>query len=90
MDWLTKFFSLLPCDFGLDHPFSVGGAADLLVHHFFCKYDVSWSIVYDQDVQFTADLWYYIRKLLGTRLLLSTEYPPQMDGQTKHTNRSIG
>ena len=57
LSWLTQYVTLLPYSFGLDHPFGVGGMADFLVHHIVCKYSVPWSIVYDHDVQFTADLW---------------------------------
>ena len=57
MDWLTKFVTLLPCDFGPDHLFDGGGMADLLFHHIVYKYIVPQSMVHDQDVQFTADIW---------------------------------
>ena len=57
MDWLIKFFSLLNCAFGPDHPFGVGGAADLLVCHIVYKYGIHQFIVCNQDVRFTADLW---------------------------------
>ena len=57
MDRLTKFVSFLPCAFGPDYPFGVGGTADLLVQHIVCKYGVPQSIVYDHDAQFTVDMW---------------------------------
>ena len=57
MNWLTKFVSLLPWTFGPDCPFGVGAMADLLVCHIVYKYGVPWSIVHDQNVQFTVDLW---------------------------------
>ena len=57
VDQLTKSISLLPSDFGPDHPFGAGGAADLLVCHIVCKYSVPRSIVHNQDIQFTMDLW---------------------------------
>ena len=57
MDRLTKFVSFLPCAFGPDYPFGVGGAADLLVYHIACKLGIPQSIVHDCNVQFTADLW---------------------------------
>ena len=49
VDRLTKYITLLSCAFGLDCPFGMGGAADLLVRHIVCKYGVLWSIVHDQD-----------------------------------------
>ena len=57
MDWLIKFVFLLNCAFGPDHPFGVGVAADLLVCHIVYKYGIPQSIVYNQDMRFTADLW---------------------------------
>ena len=47
VDWLIKFFSLLPCTFEPVHPFGVGGMADLLVCYIVYKYSVPQFIVHD-------------------------------------------
>ena len=47
------------------------------------------SIVSDRDARFTSIFWRYLQKLMGTKLLMSTAFHPQMDGATQRANRSI-
>ena len=47
------------------------------------------SIVSDQDPKFTAKFWKELHRLMGTKLLMSTSFHPQMDGATEWANRSI-
>jgi hypothetical protein len=48
------------------------------------------SIVSDRDSKFTSKWWRELHRILGTKLLMSTSYHLQMDGQTKRTNHSVG
>jgi hypothetical protein len=48
------------------------------------------SIVSDQDTNFIGHFWRTLWKKLGTNLLFSSAYHPQMDGQTEVVNRSLG
>src|SRR6266481_7304005 len=48
------------------------------------------SIVSDRDTKFTSNFWKEIHQLMGTKLLMSTAFHPQMDSATKWANRSIG
>ena len=48
------------------------------------------SIVLDRDTKFTSMFWCELHRLMGTKLLISTVFHPQMDGATERANRSIG
>jgi transposase InsO family protein len=48
------------------------------------------SIVSDHDPKFTSKWWREIHRLLGTKLLMSTLFHPQIDGATEWANHSIG
>ena len=48
------------------------------------------SIVLDCNTKFTSTFWHELHKLMGTKLLMSTAFHPQMDGATEQTNHSIG
>ena len=47
------------------------------------------SIVSDRDTRFTSIFWKELQKLMGTKLLMSMAFHPQMDGDIKQANRSI-
>ena len=47
-------------------------------------------IVLDHDTKFTSTFWCELHRLMGTKLLMSTAFHPQMDGSTEWANRSIG
>ena len=51
---------------------------------------VTESIVSDHDTKFTSTFWRELHRLMGTKLLMSTVFHPQMDGTTEQANRSIG
>ncbi|GLB44699.1 putative retrotransposable element tf2 155 kda protein type 1-like [Lyophyllum shimeji] len=48
------------------------------------------SIVSDRDPKFTSRWWRALHKLLGAKLLMSTSFHPQTDGQTERANRNVG
>jgi len=47
------------------------------------------SIMSDQDMKFTASFRRELHRLLGTKLLMSTAFHPQMDSAMECTNHSI-
>ena len=48
------------------------------------------SIVSDHNTKFTSTFWHELHRLMGTKLLMSTVFHPQMDGTTERANHSIG
>jgi hypothetical protein len=55
-----------------------------------CLHGLLSSIVSDRDSRFMSKWWKELHRILGTKLLMSTSYHPQMDRQTEHMNRSVG
>ena len=47
------------------------------------------AIISDRDRKFLSDLWLAIFKRLGVKLLYSTAYHPQTDGQSERTNQTV-
>ena len=46
--------------------------------------------VSDRDPKFTSKFWKELHQLMGTKLLMSTSFHPQMGRATEWANRSIG
>jgi hypothetical protein len=48
------------------------------------------SIVNDQDSKLTSQWWKELHRMLGAKLLMSTSFHPQTDGQMERMNKNIG
>jgi hypothetical protein len=58
---------------------------DLIV----CLHDVPKTILSDRGTQFVARFWAQVHESLGTKLIHSSGYLPQTDGQTERVNQII-
>ena len=47
------------------------------------------SIMSDRDTKLNSIFWKELHRLMGSKLLMSTMFHPQMDGATERANRSI-
>lgn len=85
VDRLTKFAHFTP----LKHPFTAVQVARALWDTVIKLHGVPLTIVSDRDPIFTSNLWRELLATSGTKLLYSTAYHPQTDGQTERVNQSL-
>jgi hypothetical protein len=63
--------------------------AQLYISRVMCLRGVPKTIISDRGAQFIARCWEQLHSSLGTKLIKSPAYHPQIDGQTKHVNRIV-
>lgn len=85
VDRLTKFAHFVP----LKHPYSATQIASALWDNVIKLHGIPLTIVSDRDRIFTSSIWKELLSTAGTRLLYSTAYHPQTDGQTERVNQCL-
>ncbi|KAI0992612.1 hypothetical protein K3495_g15573, partial [Podosphaera aphanis] len=79
---LTKARHFVPCKTTID----AAGTAELFYKHIWKHHGFPESIVSDRGPQFVARFWSEICERTNTRILLSTAWHPETDGQTERFN----
>jgi transposase InsO family protein len=54
-----------------------------------CLHGLPWTIFSDRGAQFVARFWEQLQESLGTKLIRSSAYHPQTDGQTETVNQIL-
>ena len=81
VDRLTKSAHFL----AVQMTFTLEEFYQLYIHEIVRLHGVPVSIVSDRDPRFTAHFWKSFQKAMGTRLMMSTAFHPQTDGQSEKT-----
>ena len=61
----------------------------LVFNHWYCENGLPLDFVSDRDKLFILRFWKALFQLSGVKLKMSSGYHPQMDGSSKHTNKTI-
>ncbi|KAD4385555.1 hypothetical protein E3N88_25724 [Mikania micrantha] len=85
VDRLTKSAHFLP----IRETYSSDKMAEIYVREVVSRHGVPVTIISDRDTRFTSRFWRNFQEELGTKLLLSTAYHPQTDGQSERTIQTL-
>ena len=82
-------FSKMAHFVALSHPYSAQSVARAFFDNIVRLHGFPCSIVSDRNTVFTSHFWEELFKLAGVKLLRSSAFHPQTDGQSEVTNRII-
>lgn len=85
VDRFTKCSHFLP----LKHPFTAQTVAKLMLDSVIKLHGLPRSILSDRDRIFNSTFWKTLFQLMDTKLLMSSSYHPQTDGQTERVNQCL-
>jgi hypothetical protein len=85
VDKLTKMVHYVPTTTTVTAP----QLATLFIREVCRLHGVPDSLLSDRDPRFTAHFWRSFWQQMGSKLVMSTAYHPQTDGQTERANRTL-
>lgn len=85
VDRFTKYSHFIP----MKHSFIAQVVAQVVLDNVVKLHGVPLSIVSDRDKVCISTFWKTLFTLLKTKLLMSSSYHPQMDGQTERVNQCL-
>jgi transposase InsO family protein len=85
MDRLTKTAHFI----AVHTTYSVQHYAELYIDQIVRLHGIPKTIISDQGAQFVARFWEQLHECLGTKLIHSSSYHPQTDGQTERVNQIV-
>lgn len=88
IDKLSKFVRLIPCFKG-EGELSAPECANLFFANVVRLFGLPKMVLHDRDSRFTSNFWRALWELLGTKVLFTSAYHPQTDGQVERTHRTI-
>ncbi|KAI3750829.1 hypothetical protein L2E82_21683 [Cichorium intybus] len=85
VDRLTKSAQFIP----ISEKYRVDQLAKIYIDEVLCRHGLPASIVSDRVSRFTSHFWQSLKKRLGSKILMSTAYHPQTDGQSERTIQTL-
>jgi len=85
IDKFSKYAHFIP----MSHPYTALQVAQAFLNQVYKLHGLPSAIVSDRDRVFTSRVWQELFRLTDTKLLMSSSYHPQTDGQTERLNQCL-
>jgi len=85
VDRLTKTAHFIP----VNTEYRSRKYAEIYIDRIICLHSVPKTIISNRGTQFVAQFWEQLQEALGTKLIRSSAYHPQTDGQTERINQIL-
>lgn len=85
IDKFTKYAHFIP----IHHPYTAIQIAKIYLDNIYKLHGLPKIMISDRDPVFTSTVWQQLFKLTDTKLIMSSAYHPQTDGQTERLNQCV-